>query len=44
LAPAHVLDAEVFNRHWQPTASSGGVMLQLSRVRARALVAKGRRL
>jgi hypothetical protein len=44
LAPAHVLDAEVFNRHWQPTVSSGGVMLQVSRVRARALVAKGGRL
>jgi hypothetical protein len=41
--PAGVLDAEVFNRHWQPTASSGGVMLQVSRVRARALVAKGGR-
>ena len=39
--PADVLEAEVFNRHWQPTASSGGVMLQVSRVRARALVAKG---
>jgi hypothetical protein len=36
--PAEVLDAEVFNRHWQPAVSSGGVMLQLSRVRARALV------
>src|SRR5262245_15692234 len=36
--PADVLDAEVFNRHWQPAASSGGVMLQVSRVRARALV------
>jgi len=36
--PADVLDAEVFNRHWQPTASSGGVMLQVSRVRVRALV------
>ena len=42
--PADVLDAEVFNRHWQPTASSGGVMLQVSRVRARALVERrGRR-
>jgi hypothetical protein len=38
--PANVLDAEVFNRDWQPTASSGGVMLQVIRVRARALVAK----
>jgi hypothetical protein len=36
--PADVLDAEVFNRHWQPTASSGGVMLKVSRVRARDLV------
>ena len=36
--PADVLDAEVFNRHWQPTASSGGVMLRVSRVRARAFV------
>ena len=42
-APADVLDAEVFNRHWQPTTSSGGVMSQVSRVRARALVAQGRR-
>jgi len=42
--PADVLDAEMFNRHWQPAASSGGVMLQVSRVRARALVAQGRRL
>jgi hypothetical protein len=41
--PADVLDAEVFNGHWQPAASSGGVMLQVSRVRARALVAQGRR-
>jgi hypothetical protein len=41
--PADVLDAEVFNRHWQPTASSAGVMLQVSRVRARALVARGAR-
>ena len=41
--PADVLDAEVFNRHWQPAASSGGVMLQVSRVRVRALVAKGGR-
>jgi hypothetical protein len=41
--PADVLDTEVFNRHWQPAASSGGVMLQVSRVRARALVAQGRR-
>jgi hypothetical protein len=39
--PADVLDAEVFNRHWEPTVSSAGVMLQVSRVRARALVAKG---
>jgi len=36
--PADVLDAEVFNRHWQPAVSSGGVMLQVSRVHARALV------
>ena len=36
--PADVLDAEVFNRHWQPAVSSGGVMLQVSRVGARALV------
>jgi len=35
--PADVLD-EVFNRHWQPAVSSGGVMLQVSRVGARALV------
>jgi hypothetical protein len=41
--PADVLDAEVFNRHWQPMASSAGVMLQVSRVRARALVARGAR-
>ena len=42
--PADVLEPEVFNRHWQPMASSSGVMLQVSRVRARALVAQGRRL
>jgi hypothetical protein len=42
--PADVLDAEVFNRHWQPTTSGGGVVLQVSRVRPRALVAKGGRL
>ena len=35
---ADVLDAEVFNRHWQPAVSSGDVMLQVSRVHARALV------
>jgi len=41
--PADVLDAEVFNRHWQPAACSGGVMLLVSHVRARALVARGQR-
>jgi hypothetical protein len=38
LAPASVLDAEVFARVWQPAVSSGGVVLEVSRLRARALV------
>jgi hypothetical protein len=39
LAPAHVLAVEVFERHWQPAISSGGVAVQIGRLRERALVA-----
>jgi hypothetical protein len=38
LAPERVLDTEVFARVWQPAVSSGGVVLEVSRLRARALV------
>jgi ribosomal protein L37AE/L43A len=38
LAPARVLDAEVFGRAWQPATSSSGVAIETSRLRARALV------
>jgi hypothetical protein len=37
-APAHVLAVEVFERHWQPAISSGGVAVQIGRLRERALV------
>jgi hypothetical protein len=37
LAPAHVLGIEVFGRVWNP-ACSGGVPIESSRLRARALV------
>jgi hypothetical protein len=39
LGPAYVLDAEVWGgRIWQPAISSGGVAIQRSRIRPRALV------
>jgi hypothetical protein len=40
IAPAHVLSIEVFARHWQGAISSGGVAIQVSRLRPRALVVK----
>jgi hypothetical protein len=36
--PADVLDAEVFDRAWTPAVSSGGVAVEVGRLRARALV------
>jgi hypothetical protein len=38
LGPAHVLNAEVFGRVWQYMVSNGGVAIEVSRLRARALV------
>jgi hypothetical protein len=38
LAPAHVLGVEVFSRTWQPAISSGGVAVEVGRLRTRALV------
>jgi hypothetical protein len=38
LAPAHVLAVEVFNRSWQPAISSGGVAIEVGRLRSGALV------
>jgi hypothetical protein len=39
LAPANVLTVEVWgDRRWQPTTSSSGVPIEISRLRARALV------
>jgi hypothetical protein len=38
MAPAGVLDIEVFARGWRPTVSSGGVPIEVSRLRARTLV------
>jgi len=40
LAPAYVLATEVFARRWQEAISGGGVTIQVSRIRPRALVAK----
>src|SRR5262249_10526030 len=38
-APKHVLDVEVWGgRTWQSAISSGGIEIEISRVRARALV------
>jgi hypothetical protein len=37
-APARVLVVEVFGRDWQHAISSGGVAIEISRVRARALM------
>jgi hypothetical protein len=39
--PGDVLAIEVFDRPWREATSSGGVVLQVSRVRARTLVAQG---
>jgi hypothetical protein len=38
LAPAAVLAVEVFDRAWTPAVSSGGVAVEVGRLRARALV------
>jgi len=38
LAPARVLAVEVFDRVWQGATSSGGIAIEISRVRQRALV------
>jgi len=38
LGPAAVLESELFDRKWQPAVSSGGVAIEVSRLRARALV------
>jgi hypothetical protein len=38
IAPADVLASEVFDRAWQATVSSGGVALEVGRLRQRALV------
>jgi len=37
-APKHVIDAEVFGGNWVPAISSGGVAIEVRRLRARALV------
>jgi hypothetical protein len=43
LASEHVLDVEVFGgRGWQHAISSGGVAIQVSRLRQRALVERAR--
>jgi len=38
-APADVLAVEVFDRAWTPAISSGGVPIEIGRLRQRALVA-----
>jgi ribosomal protein L37AE/L43A len=38
VAPALVLEIEVFDRAWQVAVSSGGVHIEVSRVRPRALI------
>jgi hypothetical protein len=38
LAPAHVIGVEVFGRSWKSVISSGGVAIEVGRLRARALV------
>jgi hypothetical protein len=38
LAPADVLAVEVFDRTWKPAVSSDGIAIEVSRLRARALV------
>jgi len=37
-APADVLAVEAFNRTWKPAVSSSGIAIEVSRLRARALV------
>jgi hypothetical protein len=39
LGPAAVLACELFDRKWQATVSSGGVVIEVGRLRQRALVA-----
>jgi len=38
LGPAAVLACELFDRKWQPTVSSGGIAVEIGRIRPRALV------
>jgi len=38
IAPARVLAIEVFARSWQQATSSGGIAIEISRIRPRALV------
>ena len=38
LAPERVLAVELFDRSWKPGISSGGVAVEVGRLRARALV------
>lgn len=38
IAPAGVLATEVFDRAWQATISSGGIAIEIGRLRQRALV------
>jgi hypothetical protein len=38
LAPERVLAVELFDRKWKPGISSGGVAIEVARLRARALV------
>ena len=40
IAQARVLDAEIFDRDWELVVSTGGVRLQVSRLRRRALVSR----
>ena len=39
LGPAAVLASELFDRKWEATLSSGGVVIEVGRLRQRALVA-----
>src|SRR5262245_48635524 len=38
LGPAAVLASELFDRKWRPAVSSGGVVVEVARLRQRALV------
>jgi hypothetical protein len=42
VGPARVLDVELFDRAWRPAVSSGGVPLEVGRLRSRALVDRDR--